>query len=587
MRVLGLSGLNRAVSYKKKILPNADPRLVRLVQGMDSAAALIEDGVVVAAVAEERLNRQKHSNLLPVQAIEWCLSEAGMELADVDKVAFCFDYSEMKDLYSLTASGKAWYENVYAPDVLEADLAAAFGSELSEKLTLVPHHFAHAASAFLPSGFTRALTIVADGMGEVDGVTIFDSTGTELKKVRSVAASDSIGILYGLITLHLGFSFNYDEYKTMGLAPYGDWTRYWPIFEEWLSLDDDGGTYGLDFIQNEDTEFARETYERTRESFASLFFPPRGAEDPIEQEHMDLAASVQEVTNRVMGHLVKYWSKKLDHDAVCLAGGVALNCVSNQHVLGLSGIRSFFVQPASADDGAALGAAMYVAATSDRIEQATVPYWGPGSHEDQLREAFDEEHIAQLDRHEHPTLQDGAHAIAGHIADGKVVAVYHGRMEFGPRALGNRSILADPRNPSMRDRVNAAVKKRESFRPFAPAVLEDQLSTYFDPPVDGDYSYMLVTMPVRVEYREELPAITHVNGSARPQTVNADQNQYFHSIIGAFFDLTGMPIVLNTSFNVKGQPIVHTPFEAVRTFINTGIDSLFLGRYELTKSRPS
>jgi len=416
-------------------------------------------------------------------------------------------------------------------------------------------------------------------MGEIHGVSVFDAGPRGIEPLVEMPYPSSIGILYSFITMHLGFEFNADEYKTMGLAPYGNPSRYEEIFASFFEFGE--GSWRMNFLEPETTDFGRETYETTRRKMAELFFPAREEGDPIGQEHCDLAAALQAATDRAMTRLVPYWMKKLSHENLCLAGGVALNCTTNGRILGLKEVRHCFIQPAAGDDGSALGAALQVSHEHGDVPQKMgMPYWGPSSSSDEIEAAFAGA-PAGTRRTRHKDLAAAAEAAAEGLAAGRVTAVYQGRMEFGPRALGNRSILADPRDPAMRDRVNAAVKLREAFRPFAPAVLEERLEEVFE--ASGSLPYMLVAVPVRPAWKDRLPAVTHVDRSARVQTVTAAQNAFLHAVLSAFDRRTGVPVLLNTSFNVKGQPIVHTPREALETFLSTGIDSLFFGNLELSK----
>ena len=583
-RILGISGFHHAMDHKKSLIAGDDIRFSRICQGMDSAAVLIENGKVIAGVAEERLNRQKHSNLLPVNAINYCLDQANCKLEDIDVIAHGFDYKPYESMYILTPSGKDWYEKVFSKDILIEDMQKAFGASFNaDKLQCVDHHLSHAASAFYPSGFEKALVVVADGMGEMNGVTVYDANQNGIKPILQIPYNSSVGILYSLITLHLGFDFNADEYKTMGLAPYGDPQRYMEAFDKFIEFNDMGG-FKLNLLQPETTDVGRETYQKTREYLNSLIFETRKDEEEMEQKHSDLASTLQLTTNKVMCHLVSHFMKKTGHNTLCLAGGVALNCVSNEHVLRLKEVEQVFIQPASGDDGTAYGAALWASVQQNfPPEKMGMPYWGPESSLEECKQAYEKEREIKVQREQHEDIKSTAKRIAALIAEGKVMSLYQGRMEFGPRALGNRSILADPRDPEMRDKVNAVVKLREGFRPFAPVVLYEDLETIYEPDIIREYPYMLVTLPTKNEYWEKLPAVTHVDGSARVQTIKREDNPLYYAIIEAFKEITGIPVLLNTSFNVKGQAIVHTAEEAVETFLNTGIDCLFMGQMGLIK----
>lgn len=580
MNILGLSGLHRSVDYKQKVLPDAETRYSRIAQGMDSAAALVIDGEIVAAVEEERLNRKKHSHLFPALAVDFCLQKAGLTLEQVDQIAYGFNYQPYENMYNLSPSGKGWYENVYSQKVIQSDIAQFLGKDAATKCTFVSHHLAHAASTFYPSGFEEALVIIADGMGEMEGVSIFRGHDQKLELLHQIPFSSSIGILYSLITFHLGFDFNADEYKTMGLAPYGDASKYLKQLESWCTWNDACGPV-LKFIQPENDNRGRETYQNTLEFLSETFFPPRNPETEVEQHHKDLAAALQSFTNTFMTGLTQLWMEKTGSHKLCLAGGVALNCVANYHISKLNGLQDVFIQPAAGDDGTALGAALHLASSHHTIAKMGMPFWGPGTSTRDIKNIATQAKEVRVVEHGH--LKDAAKACAKRLAEGKVLAIYQGDMEFGPRALGHRSILADPRVADMRDRVNAMVKMREAFRPFAPAVMAEHIDMCFDTEKQKNFPYMLFTLPVKEKYRTELPAITHVDGSARVQTVHAENNPFFHAILDEFYQLTGMPMLLNTSFNVKGQVIVHTARQAYDTFINTGINGLFMEHFEFSK----
>lgn len=576
MKILGISGFEGSIPFKRARWPQRDEREYRISQGHDSAAALIVEGTVVAAVAEERISRRKHTGDFPKGAILYCLTQAGLGIDDIDELAHGFDYAPYRSVYSIDPVSRDLYRDVYSRDALLALVARDFPSFPAARVHHVGHHLAHAASAYFTSGWDECLVIVIDGMGEAHSVTVCRAQGGRLDPIFQVAAQDSIGVLYSVVTLHLGFDFNADEYKIMGLAPYGDPERFRRFFEEAVQLLPDGGIR-IPLLRLNRTREEREWYLATRAYLSEHLVPPRRPDEEIRDVHRDVAAALQACLDRTMLHLCRHFARKTGERRLALAGGVALNCTANGKLLCSGTFDDVYVQPAAADDGSALGAALYRAAEAGEVRnaRAPVPFLGPGASPSEIDDAL----TAYSDRVQvvhFATLADACEEAARRIADGRVVAWYRGRMEFGPRALGHRSILADPGHPDMRDRINAMVKMREAFRPFAPAVSIEEVDRWFDVPPGTELPFMIVTVDVRQEFRHVLPAITHVNGSARVQTVSSRDNREFHELLRAVGRTTGREMVLNTSFNVKGQPIVNTPREALETFLGTGIEFLFL-----------
>ncbi len=576
MNIIGISGLENSMAFKRRQWPGLDEREYRMSQGHDAAAALIADGVLVAAAAEERFNRKKHSGDFPRGAIEYCLSEAGMKLGEVDEIAHAFDYAPYAAAYSIDPVGAACYREVYSKDALLRSVARHLPGFPLERVQSVNHHLSHAASAYLTSGWDDCLVVVIDGMGEVHSASVYRAGAGRMERIHQISAANSIGILYSLITFHLGFDFNADEYKIMGLAPYGDPERFRSFFEQTVLLSEDGSMQ-IPILKLNRTREERENHLRTREYLRAHLLPERDPDAEITDAHRDVAAALQACLDRTMLHLCGYFGRKTGHKRLALAGGVALNCTANGRLLSSGLFDDIYVQPAAGDDGAALGAALYRAARTGRVvnERLATPFYGPAHAAAQIDAALDRfaERIAPT---RFATLEETCREAARLIAEGKVLAWYRGRMEFGPRALGHRSILADPGHPEMRDRINAMVKMREAFRPFAPAVTVEQAHQWFEVAPRTELPYMIMTVDVRERYRAELPAITHVNGSARVQTVSRRDNREFHALLTAVGQATGREMVLNTSFNVKGQPIVNTPDEAIDTFLRTGIDCLFM-----------
>lgn len=586
MNILGISGIQDAMPFKRTHWPGLEEREYRMSQGHDSAAACVVDGRCVAAAAEERFTRCKHTGRFPEHAIDFCLEQAGLTIEDIDEVVHCFDYAPYAPFYSQDALSAQFYSKVLSPQAFKSLVHCRYPDFPVERIRSVSHHGSHAASAYFTSGWDECLVFVCDGMGEAHSASIYSARDGKLELLKQISASDSIGILYSLVTFHLGFDFNADEYKIMGLAPYGDPSRFRSFFEHNLCLGSDGALR-IPMLRLNKTRLDAETWAASREYLTANLIPPRHPDSEITDEHRDVAASLQECLDRVMLHIAGHFGTTTGMRRIALAGGVALNCTANGKLLREGGFGEVYVQPAAGDDGAALGAALLRTAERGIIDnrRMPVPYLGP-SHCEQSIEAALRECADRIETIEHTSVEDACQTAAELIAAGKVLAWYRGRMEFGPRALGNRSIVADPGCPEMRDRINSMVKMREAFRPFAPAVSLEQGHVWFEMEPGMELPYMIMTADVRPQFRSELPAITHVNGSARVQTVRASDNPEFHSLLSAVGRLTGREMVLNTSFNVKGQPIVNTPLEALTTFLSTGIDYLFLENTLVRRRQP-
>jgi carbamoyltransferase len=576
MKILGISGLGDAVPFKRAHWPALDPREYRISQGHDAAAALLIDGKLVAAAAQERFNRKKHAADFPVDAMGYCLSAANIEIEDVDEIAHAFDYLPYREIYSLDPVSSKLYSEVLAKDALLTQLRRYLPTFSPERVHSVGHHLAHAASAAYTSGWDECLVVVNDAMGEVQSLTVYHFSEGHFKKLREIPASDSIGILYSIVTLHLGFDFNSDEYKIMGLAPYGQAERFRPFFEKIVELRPDG-SIRIPILRLNRSREERENYVATRAYFDDHLIRRRAPDEEITADCRDVAAALQECLDRVILHVCGHFRKQTGLKQIALAGGVALNCTANGKLVDSGLFDEVYIQPAAGDDGAALGAALYRASWHGGVlnKRMPAPFFGPAYGTDQIEQALGKFasriHVRRFD-----SLESTCVEAARLIADGRVVAWYRGRMEYGPRALGNRSILADPGHPAMRERINAMVKMREAFRPFAPACSQEQAHVWFDVEPGTALPYMITIVDVRPEHRASLPAITHVNGSARLQTVSAEDNPDFHALLRAVGKTTGREMVLNTSFNVKGQPIVCTPEEAIDTFLGTGIEFLFM-----------
>jgi len=574
--VLGISGLENSIPFKKAHWPGLDEREYRISQGHDSAAVVVVDGEIVAAAAEERFNRKKHSGDFPIGAIEYCLKAAGRTIDQVDEIGHGFNYGPYEAAFSLDLTSAEQFEQVFSREALLAGVERYLPGFPAERVHQVNHHLAHAASAYYTSGWDECLVVVIDGMGEIHAGSVYHAHHDRLHQLQVIGAKDSIGILYSVITLHLGFDFNSDEYKIMGLAPYGDPARFRSFFEHAVELLDDG-TIKIPLLRLNDARADRETYGATRRYLEEHLIPSRTPDADITDDHRDIAAALQECLDKVMLHICGHFGRKTGLRRLAMAGGVALNCTANGKLLQSGIFDEIYVQPAAGDDGSALGAAVWRASCSGGVKNVRmpVPFLGPSATAAEIDHAI--AHTGdRIEVVRFADLRDTCVEAAKLIKAGRVVGWYRGRMEFGPRALGHRSILADPGHPEMRDRINAMVKMREAFRPFAPAVSLEQVHDWFELPRGFELPYMIMTADVRQPHRAALPAITHVNGSARVQTVSSRDNREFHALLKEVGRTTGREMVLNTSFNVKGQPIVNTPREAIDTFLGTGIEFLFL-----------
>jgi len=566
-KVLGISGFENSIPFKKAHWPGLEEREYRISQGHDSAAVLLVDGEVVAGAAEERFSRKKHTGDFPIGAIQYCLEAAGIKLGDVDEIAHGFDYSPYRAMYMLDKTSAKQYDEVFSREKLLEEVKQYLPTFPADKVHQVNHHLAHAASAYYTSGWDECLIVVLDGMGEAHSVTAYRAKGNQIDKLAEITAKDSIGILYSVITLHIGFDFNSDEYKIMGLAPYGDPSRYRHFFEQAVELLPNG-TIKIPILRLNEARDDRENYGATRRYLEEHLIPKRIPDSDITDDHRDIAAALQECLDKVMLHICGHFGKTTGLRKLAMAGGVALNCTANGRLLQSGIFDDIYVQPAAGDDGTALGAALWRGSRNGGVRnyRFPVPFFGPAATQAEIDKAIAETgNRVEITRF--ATLEEACAEAAKLIKDGRVLGWYRSRIEFGPRALGHRSIVADPGHPEMRDRINAMVKMREAFRPFAPAVSLEQVQDWFEVPKGFELPYMIMVADVRPQFRAQLPAITHVNGSARVQTVSPKDNLEFHTLLKAVGRLTGREMVLNTSFNIKGQPIVNTPREAIDTFL--------------------
>jgi len=582
----------------------------------DSAAALIEDGNIVAAAQEERFTRKKHDSAFPSNAVDFCLDRAGIKMADVDYVAFYdkpfLKFERLLETYlafaprgfqSFRMAMPLWLKEKLFQKTLLRDEMKTWQPDFDwqKRLLFGEHHQSHAASAFFPSPFEEAAVLTMDGVGEWATTSLAHGKGNSLEMLKELHFPHSLGLLYSAFTYYTGFKVNSGEYKVMGLAPYGEPRFKDLIFERMIDLKEDG-TFRLDQTYFDYCTGLRMTNDKFAEVFGAKV---RKADEELTQHHMDLAASVQAVTEEIVLRLARSVRKETGARNLCLAGGVALNCVANGKLLREKIFDNIWVQPAAGDAGGAVGAA-YAAyhgfmgqprKLNGHMDGMAGSYLGPDYTDDEIAERLTaaQAKFTRLDRAQ--MIEQTAQA----LAEEKAIGWMQGRMEFGPRALGGRSILGDPRSPSMQKTLNLKVKYRESFRPFAPAVLREDVEKYFD--IHNDSPYMLMVAPV-VENRRrpmtaaeealfgidklnvprsDIPAVTHVDYSARIQTVHEETNPTFYELLKSFKEKTGCSVLVNTSFNVRGEPIVCTPEDAFRCFMGSEIEVLVVGNCLLRK----
>jgi len=583
----------------------------------DSAAALVVDGRIVAAAQEERFSRNKHDARFPAHAVRYCLREAGLGLADVTHVVFydkpLLKFERLLETYlafaprgfrSFVRAIPVWLkEKLFLKQTLRRELAAIGG--IAERdlppLMFTWHHQSHAASAFFPSPFERAAVLCLDGVGEWATSSVWLGEGNTLAPLWEIDFPHSLGLLYSAFTYYTGFRVNSGEYKLMGLAPYGE-PRYADLIRDQLLDVKDDGTFRLDMSYFDYATGLRMTNGKFHDLFGG---PPRAPESRLTQKEMDIARSIQAVTEEIILKLARAVQRETGAEYLCLAGGVALNCVSNGRILREGPFRDVWIQPAAGDAGGALGAALAIwheylgnARTPMAGDSMQGAYLGPRFAAGAIREFLEGAGAPYTLLGDDELFSRVAELLAGE----SVVGWFQGRMEFGPRALGARSILGDARSAKMQSVMNLKIKYRESFRPFAPAVKAERVSDWFGH--DRGSPYMLITAPVREDRRiamspeqsalfgleklrvarSQIPAVTHVDYSARVQTVHADTNPRFHRLLGEFEKLTGCPVLVNTSFNVRGEPIVLSPEDAWRCFMRTEMDYLVLENFLLAKA---
>ena len=575
----------------------------------DSAACLIKDGEILAAAQEERFTRKKHDHSFPSNAVRYCLASEGISARDLELVAFYdkpfIKFERILETYlayapkgikSFLKAIPLWIkQKLWIKEIIKKEL------DYDVNIIFPEHHESHAASAFYPSPFESAAILTADGVGEWTTTSFGVGEGREIKILADIKYPHSLGLLYSAFTYYTGFKVNSGEYKVMGLAPYGEPKYVDLILKELVDLKEDGSFK----LNMEYFDFAA-GLTMTNKKFDELFGgPPRQPESELTQREMDLARSVQEVTEEIMLRMAKHVKRETGKEYLCLAGGVALNCVANGKILREGIFKDIWIQPAAGDAGGALGAALFAwyqymgnERNANGVEDSQKgSYLGPEFSDEEIKKYLDE-HEIEYKKLSEDQLTD---VVSDLIAEGNVIGWFQGRMEFGPRALGNRSILGDARSPEMQSKMNLKIKFRESFRPFAPSVLEEKVSEYFE--LDRPSPYMLLVAEVKKERqikskddsnnlfgieklkvpRSDIPAVTHVDYSARIQTVNKNTNPLYHKLLSDFDRKHGCAVLVNTSFNVRGEPIVCTPDDAYKCFMRTEMDYLVLGRFLLDK----
>ena len=583
----------------------------------DSAACLLRDGEIIAAAQEERFTRKKHDPDFPHHSIKFCIEQAGILPEELTSIVFYekpfLKFERLLETYlafapkgfrSFASAIPLWLkEKLFQKSILLGELGKTLGNEVDweSRLLFSEHHLSHAASAFYPSPFDRAAILTLDGVGEWTTTSWAVGKGSSLEVVKEIHFPHSLGLLYSAFTYYIGFKVNSGEYKVMGLAPYGE-PKYVNLIKDSLIQISQDGSFQLDMSY---FNFAA-GLTMTSKKFDALFgCPPRNPESDLTQLHMDLAASVQKVTEEIVVKIAKNIARVTGEKNLCLAGGVALNCVANGVLLRENIFQKIWIQPAAGDAGGALGAALAVwymhhgkaRAMSSKRDSMSGSFLGPEYGEDQI-----EEDLVSLGAKFHKLpVESLIDTVASALVEQKAIGWMQGRMEFGPRALGGRSIIADPRSPLMQKKLNLKVKYRESFRPFAPSVLSDDADKWFELEVDSPY--MLLVANVQPDQckevsqadsallgidklnvpRSEVPAVTHVDFSSRVQTIHRDTNPMYYDLVKKFKEKSGCPIVINTSFNVRGEPIVCTPKDAFGCFMGTELDILVVGNFLLIK----
>jgi carbamoyltransferase len=566
--VLGYSGLDGSAEFKHGTFPGLDAREARLFQGLDSAAALVVDGELVAAVQQERYSGIKFDHAFPVDAINSCLRSADVTIEEVGRVAHNFDYTRTGLLSQGDPITARRYSEIYHP-TRQTELLHKHFPSLTERVLVEPvrHHLAHALTAAIPSGFDRALVVVIDGMGELHAISVYQWSEGRLRRLTQLDYRSSLGLFYATATMHLGFWPNSDEYKVMALAATGDPARFSAQVSEAVTLGPDGSVQ-IPLLGENRTLRARETLSGSRDWLTVNGCSER-TEGPIDQVHLDLAAAVQQRVETAIFHIVSHWVRRTGIDQVALAGGVALNCVAVGKLAQSGLVSELYVQPAAGDEGTAIGAAL------SKVDPTTASTCYP-------QMTFLGPHVTELmPPRNHPfwhrTIRTGQaeRVTAMLLARGVIAGWAQGRLEFGPRALGHRSIFADPRQKKTREKVNTMVKFREEFRPLAPMVAAERAEEYFVLP-PAELRHMTIATRVRPGKASLIPAVVHDDGTARIQVVHQTDLPRVWQILDHFARLTGVPVLMNTSLNVKGQPTARDGSEAFRTFESSDLEVIVI-----------
>ena len=563
------------------------------VHAGQSAAALLQDGKIIAAGAEERFNRIKQSRAFPFEALKYCLKTGGISSPD-ELEAIAVPWNPAINMSHINLSGFTQWRR-YDPEWLYIvpnqllsfwentscvhEYSKLDFSGIGCPIYFVNHHLAHMASAVCSSPFESGLYMVSDEYGEFDSVQVGRFRGKSFEILKTIAYPNSLGVFYAALTEYLGFRPNSDEWKVMGAAAYGDPDRFLSCLEKILEWNEDEGEWVLDtrFVEHSNMKRAGYLNERL---IRLLGVPARKSGDPLEQVHYDLAASVQSVAEKRIFQLADHYLRSSGERNLVAAGGCFMNSLANGKILTNTAAEKWYVPYAAADNGGAMGAPLFIdhfVLGHERCRITASPYLGPEYSDEQIESILKKFKLRYLQP------ADILDYTADKLAEGLLVGWFQGRMEFGERALGNRSILADPRRPDMKDKINSAVKYREAFRPFAPSILEECAEEYFDLPAEVKVPYMEQVYPIREEKRKMIPAVVHQDGTGRLQTVSSELNPRYHELISRFRKRTGIPILLNTSFNVQGEPIVCSPEDAIRCFFTCGLDLLIMGRFVVAK----
>ncbi len=560
----------------------------------DSSAALIKDGEIVAAVQEERLSRKKHDTSFPEKAVEYCLKSQGITIKEIDYIGFYekpflkFERVLSQHLQSFPLSYKIFLSSIpsWFNEKLRVTKAIKKKLKYKKPILFIEHHLAHAASTFLVSPYKKAAILTVDGVGEWTTTTYGIGEGNDIKLLKEIKFPSSLGLLYSTITAYLGFSVNNSEYKVMGLSPYGNMNRktniYYKKLKNVIDIKEDG-SYRLDMSY---FTYHYANKMPSKKLCALLDGPIRKEESELIQRHKDIAAAVQLITEEVLIKILNHLHKISQCDNLVFAGGVALNSVANGKILRNTPFKNIWIQPDPGDGGTSIGVAAYIYHTilnNPRKKYLETAYLGPEFSNKEIKEFLDKNKIKY---HEFISPKELVEKTAKLIFDNNVIGWFQGKMEWGPRALGSRSILSNARNPKMQEILNLKVKHREKFRPFAPVVCEDDALKYFDcdKPIPLPTDFMLMVYPVRPEWRSKIPAVTHVDGSGRLQTVRKSQNPFYYNLLKQFGKLSGIPILINTSFNIRGEPIVCTPYDAYKCMMGTGIDYLVIGKFLIKRA---